>query len=81
MENNSNNTKNTEIFQVRTTNEKQNEFVITLGNQLASERKFRTRRDAYKFIKSKPWELIFALAIFTSRKTYELNISNAKKEE
>lgn len=72
---------NKDIFMVRPTNEEQNEFVVTLGDQLASDRKFKTRREAYRFINSRPWELIFALAIFVSKRTYEINVSRETKEE
>ena len=79
MEDNSNNSEITKIFQVRPTNEEQNEFVITIGDNLATSKRFKTRTEAHKYIKSKPWDLIFNLGIFVSKRTYEIEQNKEEK--
>lgn len=53
--------KATDIFKIRALNEEQNDFVITIGNHLASEKHFKTIEEANKYIKYKNWDMIFAL--------------------
>ena len=79
MEDNINNSEINEIFQVRPTNEKQDEYVITIGDNLATSKRFRTRTEAHKYIKSKAWDLIFSLAILVSKRTYEIEQNKDEK--
>lgn len=81
MENNSSHTQNTKIFQVRPVNEKRNDFVITIGDNLASEKHFESEKQAQKYINARPWELIFSLAIFTSQRTYEIKNQHKESEQ
>ena len=69
---------NTDAFIVRPTNEENNEFIITIGNQLASPEKFKTREEAEKAIKRKDWNLITTLIITVSEKVFE-NLKNKEK--
>lgn len=50
-----------EVFIVRPTNTEENDFMITIGNRLATKKKFRTAKAAKLFINKKPWELIATL--------------------
>ncbi len=55
------NTISDEIFAVRPTNEEQNDFIITVGNHLATEKHFASKAVAESYIKEKPWEMIVAV--------------------
>lgn len=50
-----------EVFVVRPTNTEENDFMITIGNRLATTKRFKTARNAQLFINKKPWELIATL--------------------
>ena len=50
-----------EVFIVRPTNTEENDFMITIGNRLATKKRFRTAKAAQLFINKKPWELIATL--------------------
>lgn len=54
-------------------NDKKTEYKIVLGNSLASKKTFKNENDAKKYINSKPYELIGALAIVLIQKTKEGN--------
>ena len=49
------------IFRVRTLNEEQTDFVITVGNHLATEKHFSKEEEAEKYISEKNWDMIVAL--------------------
>ena len=50
-----------EIFQIRTTNEEQNDFIITVGQHLATERHFKTRGEAEQYRDTPQWDMILAM--------------------
>lgn len=41
-----------------------NEFLISLGNQIVSEEKFKSASDAEYYVNSMPWQLIFNSIIY-----------------
>lgn len=49
------------VFVVRAKDEENNKFIITIGNNLATEQVFSSREDAQKAIRNKDWNLIAAL--------------------
>lgn len=49
------------VFRIQTLNEEQTEFVIMIGDKLASKELFKNKAHAAKYINEKPWELIAAL--------------------
>lgn len=49
------------VFVIRAKNEENNEFIITIGNHLATEQVFNSRENAQKAIRNKDWNLIAAL--------------------
>ena len=49
------------VFRIQTLNEEQTEFVIMIGNKLASKELFNSKESANKYIDKKPWELIAAI--------------------
>lgn len=50
-----------ELFKIRPTNEEQNDFIITVGQHLATEQHFNTREEAEKYIDTPQWDMILAM--------------------
>lgn len=50
-----------EAFIIRPTNQDENEFMITIGNHLATEEKFPSREAAEERINQTDWNLIAAM--------------------
>lgn len=50
-----------EIFAVRPLNEERTEFVIVVGNHLASKQKFDSEEKAWNYLKRPKWDTLFAL--------------------
>lgn len=50
-----------ELFVVRPTNTEENDFMVTIGNRLATTKRFKTIKAAQLYINKKPWELIATL--------------------
>uniref|UniRef100_A0AAU8AVC7 Uncharacterized protein n=1 Tax=Dulem virus 214 TaxID=3145691 RepID=A0AAU8AVC7_9VIRU len=49
------------IFIVRPLDAEEKEYVITIGNHLATEKRFKTKADARRCIDDKNWDLIASL--------------------
>lgn len=50
-----------DLFVVRPTNEKQEEFIITVGKHLATTKRFKSREQAETYAKYPKWDTTFAL--------------------
>lgn len=50
-----------ELFQIRPTNEEQNDFIITVGLHLATEQHFKTREEAEAYRDTPKWDIILAM--------------------
>lgn len=50
-----------EAFIIRPVNQDENEFIITVGNHLATEEKFPTKESAEKRINQTDWNLVAAM--------------------
>lgn len=50
-----------ELFKIRPTNEDQNDFIITVGQHLATEQHFNTREEAEKYTNTPQWDMILAM--------------------
>lgn len=50
-----------ELFQIRPTNEEQNDFIITVGQHLATEKHFTTREEAETYRDTPQWDMVIAL--------------------
>lgn len=50
-----------ELFQIRPTNEEQNDFIITVGQHLATEKHFKTREEAEQYRDTPQWDLALAV--------------------
>lgn len=68
-----------DAFTIRALNEENNDFVITLGEHLASPEHFKSYNEAENAIKAVDWNLVASLAIslIEGMKKFE----NSKKEE
>lgn len=50
-----------ELFQIRPTNEEQNDFIITVGQHLATEQHFPTREEAEIYRDKPQWDTVLAM--------------------
>lgn len=50
-----------DLFQIRPTNEEQNDFIITVGQHLATEIHFKTHEEAEKYRDTPKWDMILAV--------------------
>lgn len=50
-----------EVFVVRPTNTEENDYMVTIGNRLATKKRFKNAKAAQLYINGKPWELIATL--------------------
>ena len=69
------------IFRIQTLNEENTEFIIMIGDKLASKELFKNKAHATKYINEKPWELIAALICSITENAIKSELSNLKKEE
>lgn len=56
-----------EFFKVRPLGVEEKGFIITAGNMMASKKTFETQKEAEEYIESKPYDLIFTLAIAATK--------------
>lgn len=69
-----------EVFIVRPTNTEENDFMITIGNRLATTRRFKTAKAAQLYINGKPWELIATL-VFACHEMIKLQENENQSEQ
>ena len=50
-----------ELFQIRPTNEEQNDFIITVGQHLATESHFKTREEAEQYRDTPHYDMLLAV--------------------
>lgn len=50
-----------EIFAVRPRNEERTEFIIVVGNHLATKMTFASEQEAWDYVKRPKWDTVFAL--------------------
>ena len=50
-----------DLFVIIPTNEEQNDFIITVGKHLATEKHFKSREEAEEYIETPKWDTILAL--------------------
>ena len=50
-----------ELFRIRPTNEEQNDYIATVGQHLATERHFKKREEAEKYMETPQWDTVLAL--------------------
>lgn len=73
-----------ELFNIRPINEEQNDFIITVGQHLATEQHFKSREEAEQYIDTPQWDMILAMVaeMFTihEEKKHEKGIENTKNK-
>ena len=68
-----------ELFQIRPTNEEQNDFIITVGQHLATEQHFATREEAEEYRDTPKWDMI--LAMVAEMQTIQKEVEHKKDKE
>ena len=68
------------IFVVRPLDAEEKEYVITIGNHLATKKRFKTKMDARRCIDEKNWDLIASL-IFACHEMIEAERAEQAKQE
>lgn len=58
-------------FIIRAMNEENNDYIITLGDKIATPYHFSSQKEAEKIIMKKDWNLIASLAIAIAETTIE----------
>ena len=69
-----------EAFIIRPTDTDENEFMITIGNHLATEEKFKSRKAAEMRINKTDWNLVAAL-VYALKEADEFEKSIKKQED
>lgn len=69
-----------EAFVIRPTDTNENEFMITIGNHLATEEKFKSRKAAEMRINKTDWNLVAAM-IFAIKEADEFEKSIKNQED
>lgn len=68
-----------DVFIIRALNEENNDFIITLGNHLATPEHFKSYDEAENSIKAVDWNLVASLAMSLIEGMKKME--NEKKEE
>lgn len=68
-----------DIFRAQVLNEERTEWVIMIGEKLASKELFADEEEVKRYIEKKPWELIAALICSITDNAINTNLSNNKK--
>lgn len=69
-----------EAFIIRPTDINENEFMITIGNHLATEEKFKSRKAAEMRINKTDWNLVAAM-VYALKEADEFEKSIKKQED
>lgn len=68
-----------ELFRIRPTNEEENDFIITVGQHLATEQHFATREEAEEYRNTPKWDMI--LAMVAEMLTIHTEVEHKKDKE
>lgn len=71
-----------DLFIVRPTNEENNNFIITIGKHLATEKRFKSKEEAIAYIITPEWDTIAALLgeMIEAHKVDEQKEKDAEKD-
>lgn len=69
-----------EVFVIRPTDTNENEFMITIGNHLATEEKFKSRKAAEMRINKTDWNLVAAM-VYALKEADEFEKSIKNQED
>ena len=67
------------VFRAQVLNEDRTEWVIMIGDKLASKELFASEEQAIKYVNKKPWELIAALICSITENSIKTELANLKK--
>lgn len=70
-----------EVFVIRATNPENNDFIITIGNRIATPKHYESEEEAREAIKNREWNLIATLAIELAEQAVKNSMSNNKKNK
>lgn len=70
-----------DVFVVRATNPENNDFIITVGNKMATPKHYESQEEAQEAIKNREWNLIATLAIELAEQAIKNHMSNNKKNK
>ena len=70
-----------DIFRAQVLNEERTEWVIMIGDKLASKELFADEEQIKRYIEKKPWELIAALACSITDNATNTILSNNKNKK
>ena len=69
-----------DVFKVRPASQDENEFIITIGNHLATEEKFPSKKAAEERINQTDWNLVASMVYaLKEADEYEKKIKSVKK--
>lgn len=68
------------IFRAQVLNEERTEWIIMIGDKLASKELFTDEEQVKKYIDKKPWELIAALICSITENAIKTELSNLKNK-
>lgn len=69
------------VFRAQVLNEERTEWVIMIGDKLASKELFANEEQIKRYIDKKPWELIAALICSITDNAIKSELSNLKNKE
>lgn len=69
------------VFRAQVLNEDRTEWIIMIGDKLASKELFENEEQIKKYIDKKPWELIAALICSITDNAIKFELSNLKNKE
>lgn len=69
------------IFRAQVLNEERTEWIIMIGDKLASKELFTNEEQIKKYIDEKPWELIAALICSITENAIKNELSNNKNKK
>lgn len=70
-----------EVFKIRPCNAEESEWVITIGDHLATRKKFKSAKTAQQEVKAKPWDLIASMVFACiEAKEKEKEVTNENSE-
>ena len=70
-----------DVFVIRATNPENNDFIITVGNRMATPKHYETQEEAQEAIKKRDWNLVATLAIEIAEQAVKKQMSNNKKNK
>ena len=66
-----------ELFKIRPINEEQNDFIITVGQHLATEKHFKSKEEAEQYRDTPKWDMVLAMVA----EMFEIHTVNEHKIE